>query len=324
MKVLCNKFKSIFMKSILLIVSISLLLFSCSKQKRSDKKGPKMQQFVIDISNYARGIKSDFIVIPQNGSELGFNNLDPADGPNTDYLNAIDAFGIEELFYNGSALEMDERLGNLKTLSAFKPVLVSEFVNNNNNVSNAIQKNANEGFLCFTRMSNDYYYEYIPDTIPNENANDINTMNDVQNYLYLISNSQFESKQALIDAVNATNYDLILIDLFYNETPFSSSEINALKTKANGGKRLVISYMNIGSAENYRYYWQNDWKKGHPNWLKKPYEGYKDEIWVKFWKKEWQDIIYGNANSYTKKVLLAGFDGVYLDNVEAYYFLYFD
>jgi len=306
-------------------ILITIALFSCSKEKRSDKKGPKMQQFVMDISNYAKSFKSDFIIIPQNGSELAFNYLSPEDGPNTEYLAAIDAFGIEELFYNGSTIELDERLTNLRTLSAYKKVLVSEFVDNNNNIGDAIQRNADEGFVCFPRASNDYYYEYIPDTIPNENSNDINTMDDVQNYLYLIGSNQFSSKQVFINAIQATNYDMVLIDLFFDsDVAFSETEINQLKTKANGAKRLVISYMNIGSAENYRYYWQEDWKKGNPSWLKKPYEGYEDEIWVKFWKKDWQDIIYGNANSYTKKILLAGFDGVYLDNVEAYYFLYFD
>ncbi|MBL0317621.1 MAG: hypothetical protein IPP69_18435 [Flavobacteriales bacterium] len=44
---------------------------------------------------------------------------------------------------------------------------------------------------------------------------------------------------------------------------------------------------------------------------------------MKFWNKEWQEIIYGNDASYTKKILDAGFDGAYLDNVEAFYFLYF-
>jgi len=43
---------------------------------------------------------------------------------------------------------------------------------------------------------------------------------------------------------------------------------------------------------------------------------------VQFWNPEWQKIIYGNDDSYMKKILDAGFDGAYLDNVEAYYFLY--
>lgn len=66
------------------------------------------------------------------------------------------------------------------------------------------------------------------------------------------------------------------------------------------------------------------WKLHSPTWLKKKYDGYDDEIWVKFWKKEWQEIIYSGGDSYTQRILSSGFNGVYLDNVEAYYFLYFD
>ena len=54
-----------------------------------------------------------------------------------------------------------------------------------------------------------------------------------------------------------------------------------------------------------------------PAWLKKEYDGYPDEYWVKFWKKDWKEIIYGNDASYTKKLLNAGFDGAYLDDVFA-------
>ena len=83
-----------------------------------------------------------------------------------------------------------------------------------------------------------------------------------------------------------------------------------------------VFYINIGSAENFRYYWDGNWIIGDPAWIKKKYEGYQDEFYVEFWNPEWQKIIYGNNNSYMKKILDAGFDGAYLDNVEAYYFLY--
>ncbi len=127
----------------------------------------------------------------------------------------------------------------------------------------------------------------------------------------------------MINAIAATNYDIVLIDLFFNEEEWTSSEIGQLKNKANGGQRKVISYISIGSAEKFRYYWKKGWGLHHPLWLKRKYEGYDDEFWVKFWKKDWQDIIYGNDDSYMKKILNAGFDGAYLDNVEAYYFLYY-
>ena len=85
---------------------------------------------------------------------------------------------------------------------------------------------------------------------------------------------------------------------------------------------MLIAYVNVGAAENWRYYWQDKWKLHRPAWLKKEYDGYDDEIWVKFWDKDWKNIIYGNDDSYMKKIIDVGFDGAYLDNVEAYYYLY--
>lgn len=308
----------------LLFISIILIFSSCSKEKRSDKAGEKMQDFIINISNYAHCFDPDFIIIPQNGPELSYNHLDPSDGVNTSYINCIDGFGIEELFYNGSYSLDGDRLDMLTDLGDLKPVLVAEYITNNNLVDAAIEANNNEGFLCFPRTSSNYDYQFIPEEIESENDLDIHELSDAQNYLYLISTDNYNSQEEMIDDISSTNYDLIIIDLFFNESTLSPAEIEQLKIKENGGERLVISYLNIGSAEKYRYYWEDNWKLNRPNFLKKEYEGYEDEIWVKFWKDKWKEIIYGNNDSYTKKVIDAGFDGVYLDNVEAYYFLYFE
>ncbi len=39
---------------------------------------------------------------------------------------------------------------------------------------------------------------------------------------------------------------------------------------------------------------------------------------VRYWEDGWQDIIFGNDNSYLKKILDAGFDGVYLDIIDGF------
>ncbi len=307
----------------LLIIFSFVFITACFKEKRSGKAGEKMQDFVIQISKYARIFNPHFIVIPQNGAELGFQDIDPANEVNQHYLNAIDAFGTEELFYNGPLAVDYERLPTLQKLKKHKRIMVADFVDDNANISDVIARNDAEGFMCFPRNSTDYDYTQIPDSVWHENNYAIHDLKSAQNYLYLISTDNFSSKQEMINAIKATNFDLVIIDLFFNDEMFSKEEILQLKTKANGAHRLVISYMNIGSAEKFRYYWKKTWGVKHPLWIKRKYEGYDDEFWVKYWKKDWEEIIYGNKNSYTKKIIDAGFDGAYLDNVEAYYFLYY-
>lgn len=314
------------MKNNLLVITIIFAcssLFSCSKERRSDKASVKMQKFVCQISTYARSVKPGFIIIPQNGIELAFNNNESSNGINQEYTNAIDGFGVEELFFNGTYQPDFDRLPILKTLKEHKKIMVSEFVNSNLDVSKAFELNNNEGFICFVRQGGNYDYIQIPDSVIHENSNDITKLSDAKNFLYLINTQNFASKQAFIDAVSKTNYDLILMDLFFDEISFTAAEIARLKIKSNGAKRLVISYISIGSAEKFRYYWKKSWGQHHPLWLKRKYQGYKDEFWLKFWKQKWQDIIYGNDDSYIRKIIDAGFDGAYLDNVEAYYFLYY-
>ena len=80
----------------------------------------------------------------------------------------------------------------------------------------------------------------------------------------------------------------------------------------------MIAYLSIGEAEDYRYYWQPEWKENPPAWLLDENPNWPGNHKVYYWDPEWQAIIYGNHSSYLAKILAAGFDGVYLDLIDAY------
>lgn len=306
----------------ILALACGLCITSCKKNEKINATAIKMKNFVVDIAQYARIQNPQFIVVPQNGVELAFNGLEINTGTDPSYINAINGLGIEALFYNKSLQKEDERINMLRILKNSKTILSSELIKNDEDLINAYTKNNNEGFTCFVRQDINYHYTQIPSFIYNENSQTIYTLSDAKNYLYIINPENFTSKSDYLQALSETNYDLLLIDLFYNGEALNATEINSLKIKANGGSRLVLCYLNIGSAENYRYYWNENWNQKKPSWIKKRYAGYSDEFWVEFWHEDWQNIIYKNANSYLQKIINSSFDGVYLDNIEAYYFLY--
>ena len=323
-----------------IILCLPLIFTFCASgsEEDTDENALLMQQFVEAISVYARTVKDGsgvpikpgFIIIPQNGPELAFNETDPSQNNlRNSYISAIDGIGIEELFYNEDGIyDPDaERLAMLEILKTKLKIMVSDYVSNQTEYDDSITRNESKGFIAFPRSFDNYNYELIP---PLEalriNNLDVNTLAKAKNYLYLISTPLNSSGNAMtrnemLDAICATDYDVVLIDLFYEGVVFLKTEIDRLKTKQNGAKRLVISYLNIGSAETFRYYWKPEWNSARPSWMKKAYEGYADEYWVEYWNPEWQDIIFGNNDSYLKKIIDAGFDGAYLDNVEAYYYL---
>lgn len=92
------------------------------------------------------------------------------------------------------------------------------------------------------------------------------------------------------------------------------------------GKIVCVSFNSSHSffttlsceAEDYRYYWQSSWESNPPSWLKGENAEWPGNYKVRFRESEWQAIIYGNDNSYLKKIFDAGFDGVYLDIIDAF------
>ena len=80
--------------------------------------------------------------------------------------------------------------------------------------------------------------------------------------------------------------------------------------------------MSIGEAENYRWYWQKSWDAnrngkpdaGAPAWLGPSNPDWPGNYKVRYWDAGWQELVY----AYIDKVLDAGYDGVYLDIVDAY------
>ena len=150
-----------------------------------------------------------------------------------------------------------------------------------------------------------------------------------------------------IDALAASSYDVLVIEP--TRTDFSSSETRQFDTatavaqlKASAAsdglhRKLVIAYIDIGEAENWRWYWDwsKDWTPGRPRpadwpeWILTPDpDGWAGNFVVAFWHEGWRDIVLTGNNhppaptrdfvSILDEVVSDGFDGVYLDWVEAY------
>ena len=56
-----------------------------------------------------------------------------------------------------------------------------------------------------------------------------------------------------------------------------------------------------------------------PQWLHHENERWSGNFLVHYWEPEWQQLMFGKPGSYLARIMAAGFDGVYLDRVDAYY-----
>lgn len=316
-----------------LIAGIIMVFVSCGKDEDNNPQQSdinykqEMRRFVQNLSLYAKNINDDFIIIPQNGQELVTQNGEENGSPSIEYLNSFDGVGREDLFY-GFENDNEPTLENDKIyIIAFLDiceqhgieVLTTDYCYSHDKMDNSYQLNEEKNYISFAAPERNLnVIPDYPENPHNVNSNNISILSDAKNFLYLINPENFPTKQDFINTVSLTNFDVIIMDCFFNEEEFTTREINNLKIKQNGGKRLVISYISIGEAENYRYYWQDNWINNPPDWLGDENPNWQGNYKVHYWEKDWQEIIFGNNNSYLNKILNAGFDGAYLDIIDAF------
>lgn len=162
-----------------------------------------------------------------------------------------------------------------------------------------------------------YRAKYDLDTISKFTSKkyDVTKLSDIKNFMIILDTHKYKNKTKYINALKRTDYDLIFIDLFDESgRMLTATDVKALKVKHNGGRRLVCSYISVGEAENYRYYWKKKWNKKRPKWIVKENKEWKGNYWVKYWVTDWQRILDG----YMNRIVKVGFDGVYLDVIDAY------
>ncbi len=162
----------------------------------------------------------------------------------------------------------------------------------------------------------------------------------VRNWGYQLQSSKGKgrgkSKPLSIAELQACAHDLIVMDSSRDGSAkgaFSRAEIDTLKQRP-GVQSVIVSYISIGEASDYRDHWHDDWTTytdadqraaGQPTATAPAWLGAWNENWpnsrkVRYWDPAWQAIIFNkDKTGWLDKIIAAGFDGAYLDIVDGYY-----
>jgi cysteinyl-tRNA synthetase len=124
----------------------------------------------------------------------------------------------------------------------------------------------------------------------------------------------------IVEQIRNSTYDLVVLDFIPSESNnarYPMADVVWQLRNAPRPKR-VVAYIDIGQAESHRTYWRQGWRVGNPRWIvATDPDGWRGNYPVAFWNPEWREIWLGD-NGYLARIIEAGFDGVYLDWVEAY------
>ena len=119
--------------------------------------------------------------------------------------------------------------------------------------------------------------------------------------------------------LEGSDADLFIIDYSRDgsaERAFGRDEIASLQ--ADG--RIVLAYLSVGEAESYRDYWEATWApdgqpgEDAPRWLGPTNPAWAGNYKVRYWDERWQAVVV----EYLDRVIDAGFDGVFLDVIDAF------
>jgi cysteinyl-tRNA synthetase len=140
-----------------------------------------------------------------------------------------------------------------------------------------------------------------------------------------VRNWHYQLQSLDLDRLARNDADLLVIDFSQSQPagrpmrPLERAEVERLKRRADGSRRLVVAYLSIGEAEEYRYYWRPEWWQSPPEWIISENCRWPRNHLVRFWHPGWRDIIFAGPASYLARIAAAGFDGIYIDRIDIYY-----
>lgn len=129
------------------------------------------------------------------------------------------------------------------------------------------------------------------------------------------------------DAIASADGIAVVTDYSLDGSDEGALSADQVASMSLDGERPVLAYLSIGEAESYRYYWDPAWDAdgdgnpdaGAPVWLGPENPQWEGNYKVRYWEADWHELLLGSGG-YLERILEAGFDGVYLDIIDAYYY----
>ncbi len=199
-----------------------------------------MRDFVMDIAQYAHSHQSGFIVIPQNGQELLTMDGEPDGNVASSYVSSIQGQGREDLYFGYSGDDMPTPASETDWMESFLDlaeengveVLVTDYCSTQAYVDSSYEWSQERGYVSFAADHRELDDIPVYPSQPwNCNTEDVQDLSDARNFLYLIDDSGFSSVDEFVNELSATDYDLLIVDLFCCGQQLSPDQVEALGTR---------------------------------------------------------------------------------------------
>lgn len=225
----------------------------------------------------------------------------------------INAVAYNNLYCSPRKLDREIKKTGLKLISVSRCPDINTF-------DKAAELSVKDDILLYAFLQPSQAFKHILNQpIINENSHNVFKVNEAANISLLIDDSTYKNKASMIKDIRNSNYDIVIINpLFHEKEPFSAEEVNSLKYKKNGARRLIIAEHNISEAVSGAYYWHTGWEIDNPSWLRRLSFANPNGIITEYWNINWQRIM----SEYFKSIVMINYDGAFFTGVNN--FRYFE
>ncbi len=126
-------------------------------------------------------------------------------------------------------------------------------------------------------------------------------INPDMKFIYVLQNIDF-------DKLSSTKFKIAVVDP--DESQLTAKNLTQLHNQ----DKILLAYLSIGEAEEYRDYWKHDWKTGNPSFIDQENPDWEGNYKVMYWYEQWQEITFSRLD----QIINSGYDGVYLDIIDVY------
>lgn len=175
-----------------------------------------------------------------------------------------------------------------------------------------------QDFDTITLNQNAYKYDIVSNCITNEDYNvlpselpyrlntvSIDTLKKVNNFMLIKNYSNFNTKARFLLTAKNLQYDMLIIEPYYNKGHyFTSSDIEFMKYKKGNklNRRLVYAYLDMTHIHEQSKFYDKSFMENES---------------VKYWSEEWKDTLFArDEGSIADYFIKSGYDGVFIDNVK--------
>lgn len=298
-----------------------------------------MRQMVQSISTYARGLNPNFVILAESALPLT-GKINPDDDtqvfPARTFMRAIDGVLTRDLL-----AQINPKPG--EDPKKVEPAVLQHRARTAQDATTARRFGLKIFDLSFAEKTADKDAKYrasakagnvpfvadtpVLGTIPKfpkptspfqANPKSVADPAQVQNFIYVQNSQGFGLARDFVQALRDSNHDMVIVNVFHGNEPLNKQDVELLKYKKLGSKRLVLAELDISSAASYMYYWQPGWQVGAPAFISVPYIENPDSYRTLYWDPTWQAVLFGDVNSYLYGIMDLGFDGVVLKGVDAW------